>query len=102
MGILTRLRRHGTSAPPKAGPSAPWDLQAAHKHCSLHRAEIESSEVCGCFCCGAIYSPAEIVAWVDDAQTAICPHCPVDSIIGSASGYPITKEFLEAMHTRWF
>jgi uncharacterized protein (DUF433 family) len=26
----------------------------------------------------------------------------VDSVIGSASGYPITPEFLELMHANWF
>ena len=34
--------------------------------------------------------------------TAICPHCGVDSVIGEKSGFPITQEFLKAMHKRWF
>jgi len=28
--------------------------------------------------------------------------CGIDSVIGSASGYPITTEFLESMNRRWF
>ena len=53
------------------------------------------------------YSPREIEEWVDadetgEGQTALCPRCGIDSVIGSASGYPITKEFLEAMNRRWF
>jgi hypothetical protein len=28
--------------------------------------------------------------------------CEIDSIIGSASEFPITKEFLERMHAHWF
>jgi hypothetical protein len=28
--------------------------------------------------------------------------CGVDSVIGSAAGFPITREFLEAMNRRWF
>jgi hypothetical protein len=79
-----------------------YDLQLAHKHCIKHRAEIESSSLCGCFCCFAIFPPSEIEKWIDDGQTAICPKCPVDSVIGSASGYPITPEFLREMHARWF
>jgi hypothetical protein len=78
------------------------DYIAAHKHCMNHRAELEQSTSCGCFCCFAIFASAEINEWIDDGQTAICPQCPVDSVIGSASGYPITKEFLEKMHSHWF
>jgi hypothetical protein len=32
----------------------------------------------------------------------MCLYCPVDSEIGSASGFPITKEFLERMNAYWF
>jgi hypothetical protein len=74
----------------------------AHKHCSIHRGELNRSSLCGCFYCGAIFPPSDIVEWIDDEQTAICPQCPVDSVIGSASGYPITPEFLQRMHDHWF
>ena len=74
----------------------------AREHCSLNRAELERSELCGCFYCMSIFLPGAIVEWIDDGQTAVCPNCPVDSVIGSASGYPITKEFLERMHAHWF
>ncbi len=60
----------------------------------------------GCFYCLRIFSPAEIVEWVDEVDrvgtTAICPHCGIDSVIGSLSGDPITREFLGAMHKQWF
>jgi hypothetical protein len=34
--------------------------------------------------------------------TARCPRCGIDSVIGSASGYPITREFLQTMKSYWF
>ncbi len=34
--------------------------------------------------------------------TAFCPLCGIDSVIGDASGIPITQEFLTAMHDKWF
>jgi len=74
----------------------------AHEHCRLNRAELERSNICGCFYCLRIYSPTDIVEWTDDGQSAVCPDCPVDSVIGSASGFPITKDFLERMHAHWF
>lgn len=33
---------------------------------------------------------------------ATCPKCEIDSVIGSASGYPITKEFLERINAHSF
>jgi hypothetical protein len=78
------------------------ELEVAHKHSSNHRDEILASERCGCFYCLGIFSPNEIRDWIDHGQTAICPHCPVDSVIGDASGFPITRGFLEQMHAYWF
>lgn len=80
----------------------PEAVSDAHKHSSNHRAEILDSEQCGCFKCLAIFSPKLIDEWWDDddkgvGQTATCPKCGIDSVIGSASGYPITKDFLKAL-----
>ncbi len=65
-----------------------------------------ASAQCGCFYCGAVFTPAEIKEWVDDhddvGQTALCPQCDIDAVIGSKSGYAITPDFLAAMHTHWF
>lgn len=74
----------------------------AHEHCSLHRAEVERSSHCGCFYCFATFPPAEISQWIDDDLTALCPKCEVDAVIGTASGFPITQEFLTRMHEHWF
>jgi hypothetical protein len=69
----------------------------------MHKSEILASTSCGCFYCKAIFLPTEIVEWIDsDDQTALCPKCGVDSVIGSASGYPITISFLQEMRKRWF
>jgi hypothetical protein len=89
------------------------DLTAAHKHSISHRAEILASEICGCFHCLAIFLPSQIDGWVDHPQiggdaisdigeTALCPRCHIDSVVGSRSGYPITPEFLKRMKERWF
>ena len=77
-------------------------IVAAHKHCSNHREEILSSEMCGCFYCLEVYSPLEILDWVDDDHCALCSKCGIDSVIGSKSGFPITKEFLRQMNRHWF
>ena len=82
------------------------DLVLAHEHCTKNRAELMVSEICGCFYCLAVFAPAEIVSWIDKRnaplQSALCPKCGIDSVIGSRSGYPITIDFMRRMHQRWF
>jgi hypothetical protein len=78
------------------------DHIAAHGHSSAHRRE-EASDRCGCFYCLAIFPPSRIDEWVDDEDgTAPCPECGIDSVIGSAAGFPITNEFLDRMRRHWF
>jgi hypothetical protein len=80
---------------------------AAHEHAAHHRHEVIRSTQCGCFYCLSIFEPAAITAWVDEAEagigtTALCPKCGIDSVIGSASGFPITVSFLDEMRQYWF
>jgi hypothetical protein len=83
------------------------DIIAAHKHCYGNRAEILRSELCGCLCCLARFRATEIEEWVDESrpgqgQTALCPKCGIDSVIGTASGYSLSTTFLAQMKAYWF
>jgi hypothetical protein len=85
----------------------PEDVRDAHSHCSNHRIEVEASEMCGCFYCCSMFNPKEIKEWVDEnaqgvGQTAMCPRCGIDSVIGSSAGFPIQPEFLATMKSFWF
>jgi hypothetical protein len=78
-------------------------LNAAHRNSSRHKAELLQSDVCGCFYCSETFAPTAITRWLEDEGTALCPRCTVDSVIGSASGFPVAdRPFLDAMHERWF
>lgn len=70
---------------------------AAHKHSSKHRAQLEASNACACFFCFRKFGHAEIKKWVDAGQTALCPHCGIDSVLGNAS-VRIDDAFLRNMH----
>jgi hypothetical protein len=72
-----------------------------HRHTRANRMELEASEVCGCIACERIYFPSEVVRWAAD-ETAVCPHCGVDAVVGSASGIPIMPGVLRRAHARWF
>jgi hypothetical protein len=75
---------------------------AAHKHASRHRAELQTSGACGCFFCFRQFGFAEIAHWIDGNQTALCPRCGIDAVIGSGSGFLINDGFLRRMHRQWF
>lgn len=78
------------------------DHVIAHRHSIYHREELERSAICGCFYCLHIFPPTEIEEWTDDDDTALCPNCSIDSVIGDASGYEISREFLKKMMDYWF
>jgi hypothetical protein len=78
------------------------DLRRAHGHSIRHFAELWHSGLCGCFGCLDVFEFKHVREWTDGGQTAVCPNCGIDSVIGDASGFPITEEFLSAMEARWF
>ena len=79
------------------------DEEAAHRYCRGNRKQLSKSKVCGCFYCQRIYDPKEIETYLSEGGgTAICPYCGTDSVLAETEGYPITDEFMQAMHERWF
>ncbi len=61
---------------------------------------IKKSNKVACYYCLNIYDATHIRDYTDD-NTAICPFCDVDTIIGDATNYPIEdKNFLEHMY--WY
>jgi hypothetical protein len=79
-----------------------FDPSDAHRHSISHREEVLASEVCGCFYCLATYPPSAIAEWTDGGDTALCPRCGIDAVIGSASRYPVTRSFLRDMKYIYF
>ena len=90
------------------------ELLAAYRYTSNNWAQIQASSVCGCCSCMETFSPEEIVAWtgldmndVDDPaavdkQTAMCPRCGCEAVLGDKSGFPINAHFLGRMNDAWF
>lgn len=78
-------------------------LQLAHDASFRNREQIGRSKQCGCFSCCHIFPASEVTDYVSPEEpTAICPYCHIDSVIGDASGYPVTEEFMKEMNKRWF
>ena len=84
-----------TQAAPTA---AQLNYNEAFKRASRHRAEVEASEQCGCFSCFRTFPPSTITRWIDGNQTALCPKCGIDTVLGSASMHGINDTFLRRLH----
>ena len=91
--LAWRIRRHREQ-----------EASLLHRHTHGNRAELEASEACGCLACERIYFPDEVERWISDAagESAVCPYCGIDAVVGSASGIPITPGVLARSHARWF
>lgn len=76
---------------------------AAYQFSKNNKQKVLKDHYCGCFYCLKIFTPEEITIWLgDEEETAVCPFCGINSVIGESSGYSITKEFMTKMHHHWF
>lgn len=72
------------------------------KHMHHNRAEIQGGALCGCIFCERLFQRSEIVHWVGEGTTAICPRCDTASVVGSAAGFQLTPELLHRAHQLLF
>lgn len=89
-------------------------LLLAHRHTTDNRSELEASTLCGCCSCLEIFPADEVIAWSGldmsnfenpdsaTAETALCPRCGNEALIGDKSGFPIQPDFLSRMNQAWF
>jgi hypothetical protein len=95
---MEEVRQHLERFKAQGGPEI-----EAHSHCNNNRTELATSDVAGCFYCCETFDPKSIEDWVDNDDCALCPKCGIDSVIGSASGFPVgDTQFLKRMHEKWF
>lgn len=88
-------------------------LLAAYRYTTNNWDMIQGSQVCGCCNCMRIFPASEVSGWtglaledIDDPaaiakQTAMCPHCGSESVLGDQCGYPIDAAFLSRMNEAW-
>ena len=80
------------------------DPLTAYQFSSRHRADLEASTICGCFHCLEMFPPAEIKDWMEEEgkDTALCPRCGIDAVIGDASGVAVNFHQLVGMQSLFF
>lgn len=73
----------------------------AHEYCCDYPTLVKSQKW-GCFECYSVFDAQKIMQEFNQNDFIICPCCDYDTIIGDASGYPVTdKKFLEKMQKFW-
>lgn len=77
-------------------------LKDAHRHTIHNRREVEASRFCCCISCRRRFKPSEIDAYADGGDTAVCPYCDCDAVLGEACGIGLTDELLEQLHDKYF
>jgi hypothetical protein len=83
----------------------PFDPEVAHKAAFENKESIRKSRLCGCFYCAKIYVATDVIEFIHEptgGETAFCPVCGIDSLIGDATGIPITLEYLKLMQKKYF
>ena len=80
------------------------DLRELHKKSYANKSRLKDAKQCGCFYCIKIFDVEQIEDWsLDDPdETALCPFCGIDSVIGDNEGVVLTEELLETMHSEFF
>ena len=77
-------------------------LRLAFAHASSNRDELSRSDMAGCAYCLYLFNPQEEDIEYGDhgvaPDNACCPRCDLHTVVGSASGYPITLEFMAELN----
>ena len=75
-------------------------LKDIHNHSFKNKEEILHSKRCVCFHCFKTYDADDIDTYLgedDGKETALCPLCITDTVIGDACGYELTDEVVDAL-----
>lgn len=76
-------------------------LADMHNRSRHNRLCINKSEWCSCFSCCQKYKANEVREWIDTGNTALCPKCGIDAVIGDYSGYD-DMEDMKMMYNYYF
>lgn len=63
---------------------------------------IKNSKKCGCYYCLSVFKKEEITEYIDKGETALCPKCNIDSVIGNNKTIVKFNEFLQKLHVHYF
>jgi hypothetical protein len=69
----------------------------------MHRKQLLASQIAVCFYCFTEFPPHSVQEWTDGepvGQTALCPHCGIDAVVGFNG--PIDAAWVTEAYKRGF
>jgi predicted nucleic acid-binding Zn-ribbon protein len=78
------------------------DIRVVPKLAMHNKKALAKVNECVCYYCSKVFSPGEITEWVDNNDTAMCPHCGIDSVIPVYEESDKDADFLAKLHKYWF
>jgi hypothetical protein len=76
-----------------------YTSNATHSYRNKHT--LSSSNTIVCYFCFNYMKPNDITEYTDNGETALCPHCNVNAVIGDHSKLPINDEMF-IKHMRYY
>jgi len=74
------------------------NIKDAPKLAKYNKHKLEDDAYHGCYHCMWIFAGRDIVKFVDNGETAICPHCGIDSVLPEVTN----THFLSNCSEAWF
>ena len=78
------------------------EMKGIHSHTLRNRKEIEASDNCVCISCRETFNASEVEDYIDEGETALCPKCGIDAVIGDCTGISMDKETLNELNKEFF
>lgn len=75
-------------------------LKQVHEHSFKNKEEILRSCKCLCFHCFRTYNSNDVEMFIpenDGNETALCPLCITDTLIGDASGFELSDQLIDEL-----
>lgn len=76
-------------------------MRAAHKFTNRNYEFLKEEQQCRCIYCKKEFMSSDIDEYTAD-NTALCPKCWIDAVIGESSGYILDDEFVDKMYEFFF
>ncbi len=76
-------------------------LARAHRSSYRNRRALEGSPRAACFGCLSEVQTARITEYVDEGQTALCPHCGLDTVLPMSESDSLDSALLAALNARY-
>lgn len=77
-------------------------LEELHTYSSNNFKLIQDSEFCHCFHCLKKFEAKEVMNYIDDNKTALCPYCDIDAVIPDVINHHLDGITIREMNEYWF